>query len=77
MVTDSKENWLSRRRPKSSLQDKVLQSKLELVDILKKNAESEASLKEKILEEQLKQEKIKTQLLEIQLEDIKKAHSTN
>ncbi|XP_063828327.1 uncharacterized protein LOC135077687 [Ostrinia nubilalis] len=60
-------SWLQRRRPKASIQDKLLQSKLELVEIMKKN--NELDLKHKLLlhEEQLKQEKIRTAILELQL----------
>lgn len=57
---DTPSTWLRRRRPKTSLQDKVLQSKLELLEIMKKNAEIEGKIKE----EQLKQEKINTAKLE-------------
>lgn len=62
-------SWLQRRRPKASLHDKLLESKLELAELMKKNAESEAKIKFLILEEQLKQEKIKTEKLQLQLQE--------
>ncbi|CAG9583361.1 unnamed protein product [Danaus chrysippus] len=51
------------KRPRISLQDKVIQNKIELLDILKQNAQREAEFKIKLLEEQIKQEQIKTQIL--------------
>ncbi|CAK1602660.1 unnamed protein product [Parnassius mnemosyne] len=59
--------WLHRRRPRASMADNLLASKLELVEILKKNVEIEAEKKNLLLDEQLKQERLKTELLELQL----------
>ncbi|XP_047543372.1 uncharacterized protein LOC125075705 [Vanessa atalanta] len=75
-LSANKENnpstWLHRRRPKTSLQDKVLQSKLELIETMKRNTQTEAALKELILQEQLKQEKLKTEKLQLEVETLRK-----
>ncbi|GBP17325.1 hypothetical protein EVAR_17813_1 [Eumeta japonica] len=61
-------NWRQRRKPKSSLDDQLLQSKIDLIQMLKKQAEEEAKQKKLLFMEQLKQEKIKTQLLQLELQ---------
>ncbi|XP_046976445.1 uncharacterized protein LOC124542549 [Vanessa cardui] len=70
ILSANKENnpstWLHRRRPKTSLQDKVLQSKLELIETMKRRTQTDAALKELILQEQLKQEKLKTEKLQLE-----------
>lgn len=40
-IRETPSTWLHRRRPRTSLQDKLLQSKLELVEIIKKTTEKE------------------------------------
>ncbi|CAG9561112.1 unnamed protein product [Danaus chrysippus] len=54
-------SWLRRRRPRTSLQDKVLENKIQLIELSKQNVQSEAALKNRLLQEQIKQEQIKTQ----------------
>ena len=55
------DKWIKRRRPKTDCSsDTLLKEKIELVRILKKNAEEEGNLRILILKEQLKQEQMRT-----------------
>ncbi|KAJ8706251.1 hypothetical protein PYW08_002060 [Mythimna loreyi] len=58
------DEWIRRRRPKTDCSaDVLMKEKIELVRILKKNAEEEGNLRILILKEQLKQEQTKTDKL--------------
>ncbi|XP_011566387.3 chromatin assembly factor 1 subunit rlf2 [Plutella xylostella] len=68
--------WLQRKRPNTYLEYKILEHKLELAKIFKKNAESQGKMKYKIQEEQLKNTESEGKMkYKIQEEQIKNAES--